>query len=222
MRLSRERATVKGWYHQFTPQSALLTDAIVARFTAIMIECFNKIGFGKFDVDILHRLSVLAPEVIAGQVLRKLNLAWNRESETARLHDALGLFSISLYPLIINESTTSESFKPEVMPILTRLVQTLNSNDETLCYLQFLSLQSILVLNIPLDKICSNAANFANQFLDACFRVIESENEELFKRSEHDIDATFGELLYESFCCLLSNVPNQKVNQVIRSDILFY
>src|SRR5699024_10366288 len=112
---------------------------------------FEKTGLKEFDVQNLHRLAVLCPEVTAKQAMRRLNLAWERIYECARMNSALELFAISLFPLVTNEKI-GQQYKLEAAALLTRLVESVNPNEDTQCYLQLLCIQSVLILNVPLDQ----------------------------------------------------------------------
>lgn len=219
----------KNW-HNFTPKTHLLTEEIVHDFASIMVDVVEKINLSEFDIENLYKLSLISSDILSQKVMPKLELAYEQISEPARLVSALQTFSLSLHPIVTNKKLGSE-YRSYIIPMLTNLTSSINTNDHMLCYLQLFTIRSIVVLGIPLQD-CSNLANaddtldeittqmlldsqqledFCIQFLNCCLAIIESNNEDLFKLNKKGL--SMKRLLEEIFVNVLANMSpkNMKV-----------
>lgn len=234
-RLREERAEKKKkhWY-DYVPESHKLTDEIVADFAAFIFEQYqistssgSALTSVDFDVEYLYRLSLFAAEKLPKEVTSKLTLAHERFFEPARLQPALQLFSVSVYHLITNEKV-SENFRTEVVPIMSRLIGSVNTNDHSLCYLHLFAIRSVVLLGLPIEDLSSLAESkkseltsaqrkalkstsqleeFASDYLRLCFTIIESNNEDLFGFSKKGLG--LKTILYDIFTHLLASVRPQ-------------
>ena len=229
-RLCQERYK-KNWY-KFTPNEQMLTDDDVHQFASIIVEIYEKVNLNEFDVKNLYKLSLISSEILAERVIVKLDQAYEQISEPSRLVSALQLFSISLYPILNNPKINSQ-YRLQIIPILNSLVSSINTNDHMLCFIQMFSIHSIVTLDIPLDD-CSylledngdlvfnefetqmlmdsrQLEDFAIQFINCCFTIIESNNEDMFKLSKGGL--TMKLLLWKTLANVLKNssIKGQKV-----------
>ena len=221
-RLRDERRFKKNW-HNFTPKTHILTDELVYKFASIMVEMTEKVNLNEFDIESLYKLSLISSEILSEQVINKLDLAYEQICEPARLLSALQVFSLSLHPIVTNQKIGPQ-FRSYVIPILTNLVNSINTNDHNLCFLQLFTIRSIVVLGIPLadGSALANSArdgldefstqvlldssqldDFAFQFLNCCRSIIESNNEDLLKLVKKNL--AMKDLLHDTFVNVLAN-----------------
>ncbi|KAH9394347.1 hypothetical protein TYRP_004398 [Tyrophagus putrescentiae] len=211
-RLRSERYK-RNWFNFALPASNL-NNRLVNEFAKIMMTTVEKIGFKDFDLENLYNLCNISAPILSGQVIEKLDLAYEQICEPKRLTTALQMFSMSLLPILTNEMTAAQ-YRLNVLPILTSLASNIK---------HLLSIRSILVLGLPLVD-CSHLAEtadgsvddsakqllldtrqldeFAHEFLRCCFTIIESNNEDLLKMSKSHFSVKT--LLHESLLYVLAN-----------------
>lgn len=229
-RLRSERYTKKKVWYDTTPDSYKLTDENVVEFGQFMFEQYEKLSgtFTEFDVEYLYNLSLFCSERLPGEVVDKLSLAHERYYEPTRLQPALQLFSISLYHMVKNEKI-GPTHRTHVIPIMSKLVHSLNTNDHALCYLHIFAIRSVVILGLPLENLSVYAEEkkatlskkerkqlqqtvafeeFAMDFLNACLTIIESNNEDLFNFSKKGL--AMKTLLWDTLSNILALVSKDK------------
>lgn len=228
----------KPWY-DYVPETHKLTDELIVDFGQLMFEQYQTMtatlasSATDFDVEYLYKLSLFCSELLPAEVVDKLSLAHERFYEPARLQPALQLFSISLYHMLTNEKV-GEGHRTHVIPIMSRLLGSLNTNDHSLCYLHLFAIRSIVILGLPLEDLSPLAKtekeklsssqrkalrqtvqleSFAADFLSLCFTIIESNNEDLFAVSKKGLGMKI--MLYDIFSHILVNVRPAKFRSLV-------
>lgn len=241
LRFERKR-TRKPWWHH-TPESHLLTDQIVVQFATFISTQLERVTFGDFELEHLFNLSLISSEEMTKQVIEKFDLAEERIFEPNRLKLALGLFSVSLFPMLSHEQYGTQH-RIHVIPILSKLIQSINTNDQTLCFLHLIAIRSILLLGIPMQNcsqyvkkkgIESNSIldassvqilkesvqleQFPQEFLRLCFTIIECNNDDLLTMSQKSL--SLKELIFEVLVYIFNIIPEEKFN-ALADELLNY
>lgn len=233
-RIRMERHSKKNrWYYQ-PPKSHLISDQFIEEFSVLLFKKVKKMTFTDFNYELLHKITLFCVEFMPKEVTYKLSLAKDRFYEPKRMQSALQLFSITLFHAINNEKVGPQH-RVQVISVLPDLLNTVNTTDHTLCYLHLYTIRSILILGIPLDDFSRFAEtkkfdlskiqikllkqsvklnDFPEKFLQCCFDMIDSNNEDLFEFSKNGF--CMKNLLSDAFHHLCCNISAEKFKAITR------
>uniref|UniRef100_A0A6P6XV94 Proteasome activator complex subunit 4-like n=1 Tax=Dermatophagoides pteronyssinus TaxID=6956 RepID=A0A6P6XV94_DERPT len=191
------------WYN-YTPNNYKLDDKTFNEFGAILLENFIDSYFygtqSQLSYEQLYAIVNLNPELIAEKIPEKLQIAYDQISEPWRLEAILKLYSVSIFPIIL-DNKIGPKYRIELIPMLFQLIELFNPYDHNLCLIQLFAIKSILILEFPLID-CSSLCNSSDKilteyetemclqsirleefpicFMRCCQNMIDSNNEHLF------------------------------------------
>ncbi|KAH7645848.1 proteasome activator complex subunit 4-like protein 2 [Dermatophagoides farinae] len=191
------------WFH-YAHGNHKLDEKTINEIGAILLENFIDSYFCKTqstdNYQFLYGILNLNHKLVAERIPEKLQIAYEQISEPWRLKAILKLYSVSIFPIIM-DNQIGPKYRIELVPMLFQLIETFNTYDHDLCMAQLIAIKSILILEFPIidcsslcqisDKVLTEyelemclqsvrLEEFPIGFMRCCQNIIDSNNENLF------------------------------------------